>query len=66
MRMKRTRVVAALSCLLAAPALLGAQRSTWEWDDVPRVVILGDVHGSYDKMVTLLLGTKTVDQHRGR
>jgi len=60
--MKRTRLVVALSCLLAAPALLGAQRSTWEWDDVPRVVILGDVHGSYDKMVTLLRGTKTVDE----
>jgi len=59
--MQRIRFVVALACLLVIPTLTGAQRSSWEWDDVSRVVILGDVHASYDKMITLLRGTKTVD-----
>lgn len=50
-----------LFCVVTTPAFLAAQRSKWEWNDIPRVVVLGDVHGSYDKMVTLLVGTKTID-----
>ena len=39
---------------------LGAA-SQWEWQGVDRVVVLGDVHGSYDKMMSLLFGTGVVD-----
>lgn len=49
-----------VSFLVAPVTLLGAE-SQWEWEGVPRVVALGDVHGSFDKMVTLLKGTKLVD-----
>ena len=48
-------------CLLAVPGLLVAEGSKWEWDGVSRIIALGDVHGSYDKMVILLKGTKLVD-----
>ena len=47
--------------LVAATAPVGAEASQWEWEGVSRVIALGDVHGSYDKMVTLLKGTKLVD-----
>jgi len=33
----------------------------YEWTDVPRIVAIGDVHGSYDKLITLLKGTGMVD-----
>ena len=39
-----------------------AKRSRWEWNGVPRVVAAGDVHGSYDKLVTLLRGTGLVNR----
>jgi hypothetical protein len=35
----------------------------WEWDDVDRIVVLGDVHGAYDKMLTLLEGTQVIDSN---
>jgi hypothetical protein len=45
---------------VSAPSTAAA--SQWEWEGVPRVVVLGDVHGSFDKMVTLLRGTEMVDE----
>ena len=48
-----------LSIVLASAVTLPAQES--QWSGVSRVVALGDVHGSYDKMVTLLTGTGMVD-----
>jgi hypothetical protein len=42
----------------AAPASSGSQ---WSWTGVPRVVALGDLHGSSDKLVRLLRGTGLVD-----
>jgi len=50
-----------MGCLLSSPAPLVADASPWEWQGVSRVIALGDIHGSYDKMVTLLKGTKIVD-----
>jgi hypothetical protein len=46
--------------LLAIP-VSGASAEGWEWEGVDRVVVLGDVHGAFDKMVTLLEGTGVVD-----
>ena len=58
-----TKIFCTLACLLGvlAPAVVSAERSNWEWDDVPRIVVLGDVHGSYGKMVRLLVGTGLID-----
>ena len=39
----------------------GAEPSPWQWDDIPRVVAIGDVHGSYDKLLKLLRGSGLVD-----
>ena len=47
--------------LLVLPAQLSAEGSEWEWQGVSRVIALGDVHGSFDKMVILLKGTKLVN-----
>jgi hypothetical protein len=60
---KSNKILCIFACLLGivAPAVVSAERSNWEWNDVPRVVVLGDVHGSYTKMVRLLVGTGTVD-----
>lgn len=38
------------------------QVSEWEWEGIDRIVAIGDVHGSYDKFVTLLKGTGLVDE----
>lgn len=38
------------------------QVSQWEWEGIDRIVAIGDVHGSYDKFVTLLKGTGLVDE----
>ena len=47
--------------LLAVSVMPVAAEPQWEWEGVPRVVVLGDVHGSFDKMVSLLQGTKMID-----
>ena len=55
------KLLALLACLVVSPATVMAAGSQWEWEGVSRVVVLGDVHGSYDKLVTLLVGTQIVD-----
>ncbi len=54
-----------LCCLLgffAGPGSRAAgDSSQYEWTDVSRIVAIGDVHGSYDKLVTLLKGTGVVN-----
>lgn len=34
-----------------------------EWSDVPRIVAIGDVHGSLDKLLPLLRGTRLIDDN---
>jgi hypothetical protein len=60
-KVKNSRILVLLLCMVMTVGALMAQGSEWEWDGVSRVVALGDVHGSYDKMVTLLEGTGMVD-----
>jgi hypothetical protein len=36
--------------------------AVWEWSGVSRVVAVGDVHGSYEKLVRLLKGADLVDE----
>ncbi len=51
--------------LLALGAQVAANPSertaVWEWADVPKVVAVGDLHGSYDKLVQLLQSAELVD-----
>ncbi len=35
--------------------------ASWQWDDVSRVVAIGDVHGSYEKLLSLLQGIGLID-----
>jgi len=37
------------------------KRSRWEWEGVERIVAVGDVHGRYDQLVSILEGTALVD-----
>jgi len=37
------------------------QISDWEWDGVPRIVAMGDVHGHLDKLTAILQGTGVID-----
>ncbi len=37
------------------------QISKWEWDGVPRIVAMGDVHGHVDKLTAILRGTGIID-----
>ena len=47
---------------VAAALAQEAPPSKYRWDGVPRVVAIGDVHGSYDKLLELLRGTGLVDE----
>lgn len=53
-----------LACLLAlatgSPAV--GESTPYEWNAVSRIVAIGDVHGSYDKLISLLQGTGVVDE----
>ena len=48
--------------LLTGIALQAAEDSPkYEWTDGSRIVAIGDVHGSYNKLISLLKGTGVVD-----
>ncbi len=59
----RICVVSSLLLLAATSAnATSAERTAiWEWEDVPRVVAVGDLHGGYAKLVQLLQGADLVD-----
>ena len=50
--------------LLLQPGALRAaeQVGPFEWSGVERLVVIGDVHGSYEKLLPLLRGTGLVDE----
>ena len=52
--------------LLSAPLAAGAaqQPAAWEWRDVPMVIAIGDLHGSFDKLVQLTWGAGLIDDER--
>jgi hypothetical protein len=60
----RVAVVTAQAFVLhgLAVASPGVERSPGEWVDVPRVIAVGDLHGSYDKAVRLLQGAELVGE----
>jgi hypothetical protein len=53
--------LAALLCLIAAAALTSATASAeqapqWEWEEVSRIVAVGDIHGAYHPLLITLEG----------
>ena len=55
--------MALLACLFA-PLIVrasGVERVAWEWDGVDRIVAIGDVHGSYGHLISLLRGSGLTD-----
>jgi hypothetical protein len=51
----------AVALLLATPGVASADGSPWEWSGVDRVVAVGDVHGSLDKLTRLLRSVGLLD-----
>jgi len=51
-----------LVVVFLSPAAAGAEaEQPWQWDDVPRVVAFGDVHGAHDRLVYLLTQAGILD-----
>ena len=46
---------------IASPAL-EQEQPPWEWNGVPRVVAIGDVHGAFDNMVAVLKTAGLLDE----
>ena len=47
--------------ILSTAAVSSAEERPWQWDDVPRVVAFGDVHGAHDQLVELLTQAGIID-----
>lgn len=54
-------LVLALWALLSLPHALAGSES-YRFEGVERVVAVGDIHGAYDELITILRGTGVVDQ----
>lgn len=61
LRNKHSAIIFTIALLLLFQSLPGKQVSKWEWQDVERVVAIGDIHGEYDKLVQLVTGTGLAD-----
>jgi hypothetical protein len=61
--MKRSLSSVLLALLLSTAVVAHAaeQQGPFEWSGVERLVAIGDVHGSYDKLLPLLQGTGLID-----
>jgi len=54
-------LTAATLLILTALSISSMPSSQWEWEGIDRIVAIGDVHGSYEKLVTLLRGMDLID-----
>jgi Calcineurin-like phosphoesterase/Tetratricopeptide repeat len=54
-------LAAALLVLFRGAAIAADDEPQWEWNDVPRIVAIGDVHGAYDNLVATLKNAGLVD-----
>ena len=55
------KVVAAAEAEAKKNGIGGAKEIPYEWNNVPRIVAIGDVHGAYDNLVVVLRNTGLVD-----
>ena len=65
----RSAVIRPLLALLVAALFLpcaawAEAERTWHWDDVPKVVAFGDVHGAYDPLVAMLTDIGIIDEQQ--
>ena len=58
--MMRLLGVAVFSLLLALP-LPAAEEPRFEWDNVERIVAIGDIHGAYDNLIRILQNANLID-----
>jgi hypothetical protein len=58
---RRLRIPALLAALLAAGLTPSVAGSKWEWNDVERVVAIGDIHGTHDLVTQLVRGSGLTD-----
>jgi hypothetical protein len=47
--------------LLALPAGLLAEEIPWEWSGIEKTVVVGDLHGDYDRFIDILKATQVVN-----
>lgn len=58
---RRPAALVLVLALLWPVTAWGAAERAWHWEDVPRVVAFGDVHGAYDRLVEMLNRTGVID-----
>ncbi len=46
---------------LALPASLAAEEIPWEWSGIEKIIVVGDIHGDYDRFIEILKATGVVD-----
>ncbi|GMR22884.1 MAG: hypothetical protein BMS9Abin37_1263 [Acidobacteriota bacterium] len=60
--MMRLLRITVFSLLFSSPlAGLAAQERPFEWDNVERIVAIGDIHGAYDNLVRVLQNANLID-----
>ena len=56
-----TERVAVVAAILALIVSAGASADSYRWQGVERVVAVGDVHGAYDELISIMQGTGVID-----
>jgi len=46
---------------LALPPSLAAEEIPWEWSGIEKIIVVGDIHGDYDRFIEILKATGVVD-----
>ncbi len=61
--MKKLAILALLTAFTVGPADVPADaaRLRYDWTGVPRIVAVGDVHGAYESLLTVLKNAKLID-----
>ncbi len=66
MKFARFRLILSIWLFLLSsvfPALTKSPDIPYEWADIERIVVIGDLHGDYDNFVKILRGTGLVDSN---
>jgi Calcineurin-like phosphoesterase len=51
-----------LSATLVLPAAYSADTIPWQWSGVGKIIVIGDLHGDYEKFISILKGTQVIDR----
>ena len=58
-------VFSLLFIIINSPTVLGNQVDDWRWDNIPKIVVVPDIHGAYPAFIQLLQKTNLVDTSLG-